>query len=169
MLKLSNSERNWVVLAAIAWLVALIGLIFIPMSRPEASTQAAHIAPTNSLAATLERTHPAGGAVAAQLIDPSKVYDSNAFAGYTTLCPNEPADLLAAKLSAFALGEEPDLGGDYGYIVLLPPSEAEPVVLDQVALKDIDVCQIVQSDSYPLNAGMPFYFADGRWTLGIRQ
>lgn len=170
MLKLSNTQRNWVVLAAIAWLVVLAGLIFIPMSRPADNAQAAQIAPTNSLAASLERTPHTGGAVAAQLIDPAIVYDSNTYAGYTTLCPNEPHELIDAKLEAFALTEDaPDLDGKYGYVVLLPPNQADPVALDQVALADIDVCSVTQSESYPLSAGMPFYFEDGRWTLGIRR
>lgn len=168
MLKLSNAERNWVILAAVAWLVLLAGLVFVPMSRP-AAPEAAHVAPTNSLTTTLDRTYPTKGAVVAQLVDPSKVYDSNEFAGYTTLCPNEPAELINAKMTAFELAEEPDLNGEYGYIVLLPPSPEQPVGLDQVALKDIDICQLVQSESYPLNSGMPFYHQDGRWILGIRQ
>ena len=110
MLKLKNSERNWVVLAAVAWLVVLIGLIFIPASRPDSQVQAAHVAPTNSLANTLDRTHPTGGAVVAQLVAPSLVYDSNTYAGYTTLCPNEPAELIGAKRSAFNLAAAPHLG-----------------------------------------------------------
>ena len=54
MLKLSNTERSWAALAVIAWLVILAGLILIPMTRPASANQQALVAPTNSLATTLQ-------------------------------------------------------------------------------------------------------------------
>ena len=64
MLNLSNTQRNWVVLAIAAWIVALIGLIFIPQSRPEAAE--VKIAPTNSLTTSLAGARPNSGAVVAE-------------------------------------------------------------------------------------------------------
>ena len=167
MLNLTNTQRNWVVLAIAAWIVALIGLIFIPMSRPAATE--AKIAPTNSIATTLQHTRPTGGAVVANLINPALVYDTDTYAGYTFLCPNEPPELVEAKLDAFMLEQQPDLDGRFGYVVLLPPDVEAPAALDQVALSDVNICTNMHTESYPLDAGMPFYFSDGQWQLGIGQ
>lgn len=169
MLKLSNTQRTWVVLAVVAWIVALVGLIAIPLSRPTPAPGQTRVAPTNSLSTTLRDVQPNGGAVVAQLVSPELVYDTNQFAGYSFLCPNEPEDLINAKLEAFALAERPDLDGDSGYVVLLPPDVNDPVALDQVDLKRIDICTTPHAETYPLQAGMPFFFADGHWELGIRQ
>lgn len=169
MLKLTNSQRNWLVLAIVAWLVIMAGLIFIPKTRPASSAQEPVIAPTNSIATTLHSITPAGGAVAAQLIDPSKVYDTNTYGGYMTLCPNEEPEFLNAKLTAFGLDQaEMDLNGEYGYMVLLPPTDDQEVGLDQVALSDVDICTFPQTEPYPLDASIPFFKQGGQWVLGIR-
>lgn len=169
MLKLSNSQRKWLVLAVVAWLIILAGLIFIPMTRP-ADSREAQVAPTNSLATTMQSVNRTGGASVAQLVSPARVYDAEQFAGYTTLCPGEPEQLKQAKLEAFELTDNaPELDGAYGYMVLLPQDQTAPVVLDQVALKDIDICTLPQSDSYQLDYALPFFYTDGHWALGINQ
>lgn len=169
MLKLSKTERSWTALAVIAWLVVLAGLILIPMSRPASANQQALVAPTNSLAATLQNAHPTSGAVVAQLVDPALVYDAETYAGYITLCANEPEELRDAKLAAFQFEEEPDLSGQAAYVVLLPPDEETPVGIDQVDTNKIDICSFPQTEAYPLNSPMPFYFQGGRWSLGVRS
>ncbi len=169
MLKLSKTERSWTALAVIAWLVVLAGLILIPMSRPASANQQALVAPTNSLAATLQNAHPTSGAVVAQLVDPALVYDAETYAGYITLCANEPEELRDAKLAAFQFEEEPDLSGQAAYVVLLPPDEETPVGIDQVDTSKIDICSFPQTEAYPLNSPMPFYFQGGRWSLGVRS
>lgn len=169
MLKLSNTQRTWVILAIAAWIVALVGLIAIPLSRPAAAPGQTVVAPTNSLSTTLRDVQPNGGAVVAQLVSPELVYDTTQYAGYTFLCPNEPQELIDAKLEAFALAEQPDLDGGSGYVVLLPPDVDAPVALDQVDLKQIDICTTPHAETYPLQAGMPFFFTNGHWELGIRQ
>lgn len=167
MLNLTNRQRTWVILAVAAWLVALVGLIFIPMSRPEAAE--VKVAPTNSLATTLDGASPTGGAVVANFVNPALVYDTETYAYYNTLCPNEPQEYIAAKLEAFQIEPAPDLDGRYGYIVLLPPDEETPVGLDQVLLSDINICTTPNAETFPLDAGMPFFYADGQWQLGIAQ
>lgn len=169
MLKLSNTQRNWVILAVVAWLVILVGLIGIPLTRPAAASGEPKIAPTNSLAAALERTHPTGGAVVAQVINPALVYDANAYEGYTLLCPNEPAEFIDAKLQALQIAERPNLDGEFGYVVLLPPGAEDPVALDAIKLSEIDICANPQVDSFYLDSAMPFFHSDGRWHLGFRQ
>ncbi|AKV59066.1 hypothetical protein [Corynebacterium riegelii] len=167
MLNLSNTQRNWVVLAIAAWIVALIGLIFIPQSRPEAAE--VKIAPTNSLTTSLAGARPNSGAVVANLVNPALVYDTNTYSAYTILCPNEPPELINAKLEAFELDPALDLNGRYGYVLLLPHDVEAPVSLDQVALNDINICTTPHTETYPLDAGMPFFYSDGQWQLGIAQ
>ena len=41
--------------------------------------------------------------------------------------------------------------------------------LDQVALNDINICTTPHAETYPLDAGMPFFYSDGQWQLGIAQ
>lgn len=168
MLKLSNSQRKWLVLAVIAWLIVLAGLIFIPKSSSTASGEA-RVAPTNSLVTSMQSVDRTGGATVAQLVSPARVYDEDTYAGYTTLCPNEPEELIDAKLQAFHLDDAPDLDGDYGYMMLLPNDQNAPVSLDQVALQDVDICTMPQTDSYQLDYALPFYYTDGHWALGINQ
>lgn len=168
MLKLTSSQRNWLVLALVAWLVILVGLIFIPQSQP-ADSREAEVAPTNSLSTTMQSVKHTGGASVAQLVNPARVYDENTFSSYTSLCPNDPDELKSAKTQALQLDSEPDLSGDYGYMVLLPTDENAPVMLDQVALKDVDICTITQDRAYPLQNPLPFYYTGDHWELGIQE
>ena len=71
MLKTSSKARGWIILAAVLWLVILIGIIFIPQSR--GSNAVDEVKPTNSLTRALLQTRPGGDVVAAQLVDPSRV------------------------------------------------------------------------------------------------
>lgn len=168
MLKLSSSQRKWLVLALVAWLIILVGLIFIPQSRP-ADSREAEVAPTNSLTTTMQSVKHTGGASVAQLVNPARVYDENKYSSFTSLCPNDTDELKSAKMQALKLDDEPDLGGDYGYMVLLPTDENAPVMLDQVALKDVDICTITQDRAYPLENPLPFYYTGDHWELGINQ
>ncbi|WJY96838.1 hypothetical protein CFOUR_02000 [Corynebacterium fournieri] len=167
MLNLSSQSRRWIVLAAVLWLVLLAGIIFIPQSR---STEVAQVEPTNSLSRSLQQTRPGGEVVTAQLVDPSRIYDAERFLGYTTLCPNEPEELVGAKLDAFGLNaEDLDLDGDLGYVLLIPGGQGEEPMVDAVELDRVDICTVPQSESFPLNTAMPFHMDQGRWTLGMGQ
>lgn len=167
MLKTTSQSRRWIVLAAVLWLVLLAGIIFIPQSR---SNEVAQVAPTNSLSRSLQQTRPGGDVVTAQLVDPSRIYDAERYLGYTTLCPNEPQELSDAKLEAFGLSaDNVDLGGDLGYVLLIPANEGEEPKVDAVELNKVDICTVPQSESFPLNTAMPFHMYQGRWTLGMGQ
>lgn len=167
MLKTSSKARGWIILAAVLWLVILIGIIFIPQSR--GSNAVDEVKPTNSLTRALAQTRPGGDMVAAQLVDPSRVYDANEYMGYTTLCPGEPEELVKAKKEAFALTDENvDLNGEMGYVLLIP-AEGETALIDPVELKKVDICTVPQSETFPLNTAMPFYNTKGQWALGMGQ
>ncbi len=167
MLKTTSQSRRWIVLAAVLWLVILAGIIFIPQSR---SNEVAQVEPTNSLSRSLQQTRPGGDVVTAQLVDPSRIYDPERYLGYTTLCPGEPQELVDAKLEAFGLNaDDLDLGGDLGYVLLIPASEGDQPKVDGVELSKVDICTVPQSESFPLNTAMPFHMNQGRWTLGMGQ
>lgn len=167
MLKTTSQARRWIVLAAVLWFVILAGLIFIPKSR---SSEVAEVKPTNSLTRSLLATRPGGDAVAAQLVDPSRIYDADRFAGYTTLCPGEPEQLVDAKVQAFGLNKDDlDLGGDLGYVLLIPSGEGADPMTDAVELDKVDICTVPQSESFPLNTAMPFHMDQGHWALGMKQ
>lgn len=167
MLKTTSQSRRWIVLAAVLWLVVLAGIIFIPQSR---SDEVAQVAPTNSLSRSLQQTRPGGEVVTAQLVDPSRIYDPERYLGYTTLCPGEPQELVDAKLEAFGLNaDDLDLGGDLGYVLLIPANEGDQPKVDGVELNKVDICTVPQSESFPLNTAMPFHMNQGRWTLGMGQ
>ena len=167
MLKTTSQSRRWIVLAAVLWLVILAGIIFIPQSR---SDEVAQVAPTNSLSRSLQQTRPGGEVVTAQLVDPSRIYDPERYLGYTTLCPGEPQELVDAKLEAFGLNaDDLDLGGDLGYVLLIPANEGDQPKVDGVELNKVDICTVPQSESFPLNTAMPFHMNQGRWTLGMGQ
>ncbi|MBA1836783.1 hypothetical protein GC584_10780 [Corynebacterium sp. zg912] len=167
MLKTTSQSRRWIGLAAVLWLVILAGIIFIPQSR---SDEVAQVAPTNSLSRSLQQTRPGGDVVTAQLVDPSRIYDPERYLGYTTLCPGEPQELVDAKLEAFGLNaDDLDLGGDLGYVLLIPANEGDQPKVDGVELNKVDICTVPQSESFPLNTAMPFHMNQGRWTLGMGQ
>ena len=167
MLNLTSQSRRWVALAAVLWLVLLAGIIFIPQSR---SNELAQVEPTNSLSRSLQQTRPGGDAVAAQLVDPARIYDPERYLGYTTLCPGEPQELVDAKVEAFGISvDDLDLGGDLGYVLLIPGGEGEAPMVDPVELNKVDICTVPQSESFPLNTAMPFHMNQGRWTLGLGQ
>ncbi|QPK83586.1 hypothetical protein G7Y29_01880 [Corynebacterium qintianiae] len=165
MLKLNNANRRWIGLALALWLIALIAIIFLPMSRGGA--QASH---TDSLAQSLQQTQAANGdSVVAELVNPALVYNES-FVGYTTMCPTDPAELTQAKMQAFQLdGAQVDMSGKYGYMVLLPAQQGEEVTLDRVNLDTVDICTVPQSESFPLNTPIPFYLDDGTWKMGINS
>ncbi len=168
MLKTTSRERGWIALAAILWIVLLIGIIFIPQSRPSAAQ--AGVTPTNSLTRSLQQVKPGGDAVVAQLVDPSRVYDADKFLGYTLLCPGEPEEIVDAKLQAFGLEEAGlDLDGEVGHVLLIPAVEGEAAYVDTVNLNQVDICTVPQMESFPLNTAMPFHMNQGRWTLGMTQ
>ena len=168
MLKTTSKARGWIILAAVLWLVILAAIIFIPLSRGSEAYN--EVKPTNSLTKSLLQTRPGGDAVAAQLVDPAKVYDPEAYLGYTTLCPGEPQELVDAKLEAFGLNaDDLDLGGDLGYVLLIPANEGDQPKVDGVELNKVDICTVPQSESFPLNTAMPFHMNQGRWTLGMGQ
>ena len=145
MLNLTSQSRRWVVLAAVLWLVLLAGIIFIPQSR---SNELAQVEPTNSLSRSLQQTRPGGDAVAAQLVDPARIYDPERYVGYTTLCPGEPQELVDAKVEAFGISvDDVDLGGDLGYVLLIPGGEGEAPMVDAVELNKVDICTVPQSES----------------------
>lgn len=167
MLKTTSQSRRWIGLAAVLWLVILAGIIFIPQSR---SDEVVQVAPTNSLSRSLQQTRPGGEVVTAQLVDPSRIYDPERYLGYTTLCPGEPQELVDAKLEAFGLNaDDLDLGGDLGYVLLIPANEGDQPKVDGVELNKVDICTVPQSESFPLNTAMPFHMNQGRWTLGMGQ
>ena len=166
MLKTTSQSRRWIVLAAVLWLVLLAGIIFIPQSR---SNELAQVEPTNSLSRSLQQTRPGGDAVAAQLVDPAKVYDPEAYLGYTTLCPGEPAELVDAKKQAFELADDDvNLDGELGYVLLIPAQD-DSATIDPVDLDKVDICTVPQSETFPLNTAMPFHVDQGRWVLGMGQ
>lgn len=167
MLKLSHQSRRWFVLAAVLWLVLLLGIIFIPQSRSE---DVAQVEPTNSLSRSLQQTRPSGEIVTAQLVDPARIYDAQRYLGYTTLCPGEPDELVEAKLEAFGLNrDELDFDGEIGYMLLIPAVEGEAPRVDPVELDRVDICTVPQSESFPLNTAMPFHKVKDRWVLGMGQ
>lgn len=165
MLKLNNAHRRWIGLAIALWLIVLAAIIFIPMSR--GGVQAGH---TNSLAQSLQATEAANGdSVVGELVNPALVYDES-FAGYTTMCPTDPAELTLAKVQAFNLNpDEIDLSGKYGYMVLLPAERGGEVALDRIDLNTVNICTVAQSESFPLNTPIPFYMDEGTWTMGINS
>ncbi len=165
MLKLNNANRRWIGLALALWVIVLIAIIFIPMTRGGA--QVSH---TNSLAQSLQATEAANGdSVVAELVNPALVYDDS-FAGYTTMCPTDPAELTLAKLQAFDLdAAEVDLSGKYGYMVLLPAERGGDVTLDKINLDTVNICTVAQSESFPLNTPIPFYVNEGTWKMGINS
>ena len=167
MLKTTSQSRRWIVLAAVLWLVVLAGIIFIPQSR---SDEVAQVEPTNSLSRALQETRPGGDVVTAQLVDPSRIYDADRYLGYTTLCPGEPQELVDAKVEAFGISvDDVDLGGDLGYVLLIPGGEGEAPMVDAVELNKVDICTVPQSETFPLNTAMPFHVDQGRWVLGMGQ
>lgn len=166
MLKTTSRERGWIALAAVLWLIILVGIIFIPQTRPSAAE--AQAAPTNSLTRSLEQTKFGGDAVAAQLLDMSRVYDPNLYAGYTTLCPSESEDVVKMKLSAFGLEEgDVDLDGDVAYMLVAPAAEGTAPLLDAVSLDKVDICTIQMQQPFPLTEPLPFARYQGKWALGI--
>lgn len=168
MLKTTSQERGWIALAAVLWIVVMIGIIFIPQSRPSAAQ--AGVAPTNSLSRSVQELKPAGDAVVAQLVDPSRVYDAESYIGYTTLCPGEPEQMVDAKLQAFGFeAGELNLDGEVGHVLLIPAVEGGEPLVDTVNLNQVDICSVPQMESFPLNTAMPFYMNQGRWTLGMAQ
>lgn len=165
MLKLNNAHRRWIGLALALWLIVLVAIIFIPMSRGgEQHGQ------TNSLAQSLQATKAANGdSVVGELVNPALVYDES-FAGYTTMCPTDPAELTQAKIQAFNLNaDEIDLSGKYGYMVLIPADTSAAVSLDRVDLSTVNICTVAQSESFPLNTPIPFYIDEGTWTMGVNS
>lgn len=167
MLTLNKKHRGWVILAVLAWLVALAALIFIPKSQADNGLQSGY---TNSLQRSLQASEPAeGDAMVAQLLDPSRVYDASKYAGYISLCPSEPQQLIDDKVAQLEINsDELDLGGDYGYMVLLP-ADGSAVSLDKVDLKVADICTVPMDQPYPLNGPLPFSLKDGAWTLGMNE
>lgn len=166
MLKLSSSQRNWVVLAVALWLVLLAGLIFIPKERP-VQAQGPVVAPTNSLATTLANAPKTGGAVEGQFLNPSKIYDANSYTALTTLCPNEPQELVELKREQFKISEDVDLDGSYGYVVLAPAEEGEDAFLDQVALNEVNICAKPADEYFPLGYPMFASWAEDHWMVVI--
>ncbi|MBC3179006.1 hypothetical protein [Corynebacterium lujinxingii] len=167
MLKTTSKARGWIILAAVLWLVILAAIIFIPLSRGSEAYN--EVKPTNSLTKSLLQTRPGGDAVAAQLVDPAKVYDPEAYLGYTTLCPGEPAELVDAKKQAFELADEDvNLDGELGYVLLIP-AQGDAATIDPVDLDKVDICTVPQSETFPLNTAMPFHVDQGRWVLGMGQ
>ena len=165
MLKLNNAHRRWIALALALWIIVLIAIIFLPMSRGGA--QASH---TNSLSQSLQYTEAANGdAVVAELITPANVYDDS-YVGYTTMCPTDPVELTQAKMQAFGLdGSQVDLSGKYGYMVLLPAAQPGEVPLDRVNLSTVNICTVPQSESFPIDTPIPFYIDEGTWVMGINS
>lgn len=164
MLKLSNSDRGWVAIACALWVIVLVAVIFIPLSKPSAYAQVHH---TNSLQKAMEDVRPSGDAVAAQLIDPSRIY-SDDFTGYTTLCPTEPDELIVAKQQMLNLDPaEYDLSGEFGYVLLIPNDQSAPVKGDKVELSRVDICSLPQEQMYPLNAPIPFFKEANGWVMGV--
>ncbi|AWB83420.1 hypothetical protein [Corynebacterium liangguodongii] len=163
MLKLSNINRRWVGLALALWLIVLVAIIFIPLSR--GTTAAAY---PNSLEKALQLSEPAkSDAVMGELVNPARIYGEE-YAGYTMLCPNEPAEMIDAKLDAFGLdASELDLGGESGYMVLLPARQSGDVMLDPVNLNAVNICTVPQTESFRIDAAIPFFVEDGTWTMGI--
>lgn len=166
MLKLSNSQRNWVILAIVLWLVLLAGLIFIPKERP-AQAHGPVVAPTNSLFTTLANTPKTGGAVTGQILDPSVIYDANTYGGFTTLCPNEPQEIKDLKVEQLEL-EGVDLDGTYGYVVLIPYEEGTDLMLDQVALNDVDICLQPLNATMPLNYPILASYGEDKWHVAFQ-
>ncbi|WKD56919.1 hypothetical protein CAPI_01725 [Corynebacterium capitovis DSM 44611] len=166
MLKLTTTQRNWVVLALGAWLLLLVSMALVAASKPAATAAPSY---TNSLQQSLAAMEPAeGDAVVSQMVDPSRVYDDN-YAGYITLCPDEPASLIQDKIDQLGINEaDVNLSGKYGYVVLLP-SEGEQVSLDKVDLRAVNVCTMTMDQAYAINAPLPFYQDNGTWTLGANS
>lgn len=168
MLKLSNTSRGWVALACALWVVLLVAMIFIPLSNKNA--QAAMAEPTNSLTRSISQLNPQGDALAAQMIDPSRVYDAEKYVGFTTLCPNEDPALRDSKLEAFGVsGDEVEKDDNTGYVVLLPPDENAKPDFDKVDLRNVDICQQPASSAYPLQSPMMVAKQQGQWVVGLVQ
>ncbi|WP_291313171.1 hypothetical protein [Corynebacterium sp. UBA2622] len=164
MLKLNQKYRRWIITAVVLWLIVLAALIAIPMSRATNGAQSGH---TNSLQQTLQNSTPGeGDAMVGQLVDPSRVYDTDKYAGYITLCPNEPEALSKDKIEQLGINEaDVNLTGKYGYMVLLP-AQGTDVGLDRVDLAGVNICTMPMNQPYPLNAPLPFYMDNSTWTLG---
>lgn len=164
MLKTTSQQRKWIALAAVLWIVLLIGIIFIPQTRPAAEAAA----PTNSLTRSLEKLRPSGDPAVAQVVDMSRVYDPNVYAGFISLCPGEPEELVDAKLTSFGLeNEDLDLDGELGYMLLLPASESEPVGIDRIPANQVNICTQPMSQPNPLQSAVAFSKRGGIWSLGI--
>ncbi|GEM_PF-674221 len=164
MLKLNQKYRRWIITAVVLWLIVLAALIAIPMSRASNGVTSGR---TNSLQQSLQNSTPGeGDAVAGQLVDPSRVYDAEKYAGFITLCPNEPDALRKDKMEQLAIDDsEVNLSGKYGYMVLLP-AQGDDIGLDRVDLAAVNVCTTPMNQPYPLNTPMPFYMDNATWTLG---
>lgn len=168
MLKLSNTSRGWVALACALWVVLLVAMIFIPLSNKNA--QAANITPTNSLTRSVAQLNPQGDALAAQMIDASRVYDPEKYVGFTTLCPAEPQELRDSKLEAFhATADELELDENTGYMVLLPADENAKADFDKVDLRNVDICQQPATSAYPLQSPLMVAKQNGQWVMGLTQ
>jgi len=173
MLKLSNTNRGWVALACALWVVLLVAMIFIPMSRPNA--QAASATPTNSLQDSIEELNPSGDALMGQMLDPSQIYDAEQYMGFTTLCPTEPPELLNSKLEALHLSQDDlEMSADENasddekntaYVALLKQDENAEPGLDKVDLRYVDICQAPATTAYPLQTPIIVGKQDGKWFM----
>ena len=164
MLKLNNTSRGWVAIACALWVIVLVALIFIPLTKPSPMAAAT---PTNSLSRSLEEVKPGGEAVAGQLIDLTRVYDKD-YIGFTTLCPNEPDQLLLSKLQALNLDQDRfDFSGDWGYMLLFQEDQNAEIDLDKVELSKVNICSIPQSEMYPMNTPLPFHKDGNGWVMGV--
>lgn len=164
MLKTTSQQRKWIALAAVLWIVLLIGIIFIPQTRPAA--QAA--APTNSLTRALENVRPSGDPAVGEVVDMTRVYDPEVYAGFITLCPGEPEELVDVKLESLGLKDaELDLGGDFGYMLLLPVAQDQEVGVDRIPMSQVDVCTQPMTQPNPLQTAIAFSKRGGTWSLGI--
>lgn len=164
MLKTTSRERGWIALAAVLWIVLLIGIIFIPQSRPSAAQ--AGVTPTNSLTRSIEQIKPAGGVVAAELVDMTRVYDENLYGGFITVCPGEPEEYVEMKLDAVGLESDAlDMSGDNGYMLLFPAAEGVEPHVDTVPLDRVNICLQPMLQGVPLQQPMAFGKAQGQWLM----
>ncbi|WIM68155.1 hypothetical protein QP027_01785 [Corynebacterium breve] len=167
MLKLTKDDKGWLGIVIALWLIALFALIFI---LPKGNVQSA---PTKSLAAAVNQSTPAQGpAMATDMeIDLGKVYGDD-YAGYMTLCSNEPPELVEAKKSV--LEADTKISPDENYIMLLPADESSPVKLDALPADKFDLCPVlggqpfIMQEPQPIQYPIPLHKENGKWTMGYR-
>ncbi|SER65563.1 hypothetical protein [Corynebacterium cystitidis] len=167
-MNLTSKDKGWFGIVIALWIIALVALIFLAPKGNAIS------APNNSLQRTLsEITTAQGGAVDGQVISFAHIYGEGKY--YTTVCHEEPQELVDQKLGSRA--SEVNLDGEHNYVVIydeniqtdLQTGELAPVHIDAVEADAVNLCGLINDQFAPTEASLPFYKDQGVWHLGVRQ